>query len=109
VSKEKAKIEASIGKKYVIKSQISVGGMGKIYLGIHRSLNKRVAIKIIHQEFRKDETFRKRFHREARLAANLDHPGIVDIYDFGSSENFDYIIMPFIDGETLKEKLKREK
>jgi serine/threonine protein kinase len=109
MSKEKTKIEATIGKKYDIKSQISAGGMGKIYLGIHRSLNKRVAVKIIHQEFRKDETFRKRFHREARLAANLDHPGIVDIYDFGSSENFDYIIMPFIDGETLKEKLKREK
>lgn len=107
--KEKTKIEAIIGTKYDIKSQISVGGMGKIYLGIHRSLNKRVAIKIIHQEFRKDETFRKRFHREARLAANLDHPGIVDIYDFGSSDNFDYIIMPFIDGESLKEKLNREK
>jgi serine/threonine protein kinase/23S rRNA pseudoU1915 N3-methylase RlmH len=108
VPNEKAKIEAIIGKKYDIKSQIAVGGMGKIYFGVHRSLNKRVAVKIIHQEFRKDETFRRRFHREARLAANLDHPGIVDIYDFGSSENFDYIIMPFIDGETLKEKLKQE-
>lgn len=109
VSEEKSKIEAIIGNKYDLKSQISVGGMGKIYLGIHRSLNKRVAIKIIHKEFRKDETFRKRFCREARLAANLDHPGIVDIYDFGSLDNFDYIIMPFVDGETLKERIDREK
>jgi len=109
VSKEKAKIEAVLGRKYDIKSQISAGGMGKIYLGIHRSLNKRIAIKIIHQEFRKDDTFRKRFHREAMLAAKLDHPSIVDIYDFGSSKHFDYIIMPFIDGETLKERLQREK
>ncbi len=109
MSNEKAKIEAIVGKKYDIKSEISAGGMGKIFLGVHRSLSKRVAVKIIHQEFRKDKTFRKRFHREARLAANLDHPSIVDIYDFGSSGNFDYIIMPFIDGESLKEKLNREK
>jgi serine/threonine-protein kinase len=101
------RIQSTLGEKYEIKSLIQSGGMGKIFLGVHKALNKKVAIKIIHQELVKNESIRGRFHREAKLAASLDHSGIIDIYDFGSSEDFDYIIMPFIDGENLQEKLKK--
>ena len=72
--------------------------MGKIYLGIHKALNKKVAIKIVHQELVQKEQIKSRFYREAKLAASLDHYGIIDIYDFGSNKDFDYIIMPFIEG-----------
>lgn len=101
-----ALIKKALGDKYEIKDLIQSGGMGKIFLGVHRALGRKVAIKIIHQELVKNEDFKIRFYREAKLAASLDHHGIIDIYDFGSNDDFDYIIMPFIDGETLKECIK---
>lgn len=108
MSASETKIKSVLEPKYEIKKLIAKGGMGEVYLGIHRALNKRVAIKIVHQELSKDEDFRKRFYREARLAASLDHSGIIDIYDFGSEDDFDYIIMPYVEGSNLQEKLKRE-
>ena len=101
-------IQSTLGDKYEIKSLIQAGGMGKIFLGVHKALGKKVAIKIVHQELVKNESIRSRFHREAKLAASLDHSGIIDIYDFGSSQDFDYIIMPFIDGENLQERIKKQ-
>ncbi len=82
--------------------------MGEVYLGIHRELNKKRAIKIIHKDLGKDDEFRKRFYQEAKLAASLEHPGIIDIYDFGANDDFDYIIMPYIEGLTLRDKLMQE-
>jgi len=102
------KIKSVLKDKYEIERLINEGGMGEIYLGVHRALDKQVAIKIVHQEMGKDKKFRKRFYREAKLAASLDHSGIIDIYDFGSKDDFDYIIMPFIKGLTLQDKIKRE-
>jgi len=101
-------IQSALGDKYEIKSLIQSGGMGKIFLGVHKALGKKVAIKIVHQELVKNESIRSRFHREAKLAGTLDHSGIIDIYDFGSSQDFDYIIMPFIDGENLQERIKKQ-
>ncbi|WP_052507078.1 serine/threonine-protein kinase [Desulfonatronovibrio magnus] len=101
-------IHNALGDKYEIKELIQAGGMGKIFLGIHKALGKKVAIKIIHQELVKNEHFKARFYREAKLAASLDHPGIIDIYDFGTNDEFDYIIMPFIEGENFQARIKRE-
>lgn len=101
-------ITNALGDKYEIKDLMQAGGMGKIFLGIHKALGRKVAIKIIHQELVKNEEFKQRFYREAKLAASLDHPGIMDIYDFGSNDDFDYIIMPFIDGETFQQRIKRD-
>ncbi len=103
------KLASILGEKYAIKGPIGEGGMGKIYLGIHRVLDKKVAIKIVHQTLRQDEKLRQRFCREAKLAAGLDHPGIIDIYDFGSRDNLDYIIMPYVEGDTLKTVLESDK
>jgi serine/threonine protein kinase len=108
MSEIETKIKSTLENKYEIKSLIAKGGMGEVYLGIHRALDKRVAIKIIHQELSKNEEIKKRFYREAKLAAGLDHPGIIDIYDFGGKDDFNYIIMPYIEGSTLKEKLDKE-
>ena len=103
-----ARIQEALGDKYEIKHLIQAGGMGKIYLGVHKALDKKVAIKIIHQELVANEQIKSRFYREAKLAASLDHYGIIDIYDFGSSDDFAYIIMPFIEGETLDLKIKEQ-
>lgn len=108
MDENKALIQETLGEKYEIKDLIQAGGMGKIYLGIHKALNKRVAIKIVHQELVKNEQIKSRFYREAKLAASLDHSGIIDIYDFGSHNDFDYIIMPFIEGETLADKISKQ-
>lgn len=104
----KTRIQAVLGDKYEIRDLIQAGGMGQIFLGVHKALDKKVAIKIIHQELVKNEHFKSRFYREAKLSAGLDHSGIIDIYDFGSSDDFDYIIMPFIEGETLEVRIKKQ-
>lgn len=105
---DKTRIRAVLGDKYEIRDLIQAGGMGQIFLGVHKALDKKVAIKIIHQELVKNEHFKSRFYREAKLSAGLDHSGIIDIYDFGSSDDFDYIIMPFIEGETLEVRIKKQ-
>lgn len=106
--KTKSKIQSALDDKYEIKGLIGEGGMGRIYLGIHRELGRLDALKIIHQEFAENEEFRERFRREARLAAGLNHPGIINIYDFDSKDDFAYLTMPYIDGTTLKENLRKE-
>jgi serine/threonine protein kinase len=108
MSRDKARIESALGDKYEIKGHISSGGMGDIYLGIHRALERRVAIKIVHEELSKDEEFRQRFYREAKLASHLDHPAIIEIYDFGTVGDLEYIIMPYIEGSTLQQRVREK-
>lgn len=108
MSESTAKIRSVLGHKYEIVNLINKGGMGEVYLGIHRDLDKKRAVKIVHKDLGRDEEFRKRFYREAKLAASLNHPGIIDIYDFGAHDDFDYIIMPYIEGLTLRDKLGQE-
>jgi serine/threonine protein kinase len=100
------KLRSVLGDKYEIIDLIATGGMGEIYLGIHRVLGKKRAIKIIHQSVEKEKDIRQRFLQEARHAASVDHPGIIQIMDFGSHDEFDYLIMPYIEGRTLQEKMR---
>ncbi len=104
----KEKLQQILGDKYDVEDMIYRGGMGEIYLGRHRQLNAKVAIKIMIEKLTDDPELKKRFHREAQLYANLRHPNIIHIYDFGCEETFDYMVFPFIDGETLKDRLERE-
>ncbi len=94
-----------IGDKYHVGEVIARGGMGEVYTGTHVALNRKVAIKIIRTHLSSDAQIRERFLREARLTAQLTHPNIIEIFDFGGNEAFDYIIMPYIDGITLKDRL----
>jgi len=98
-------LRSVLGDKYEIVKLIASGGMGEIYLGIHRVLGKKRAIKIIHQSVEKEKDIRQRFLQEARHAASVDHPGIIQIMDFGSHHDFDYLIMPYIEGITLQDKM----
>src|SRR6266545_2252849 len=81
--------------------------MGEVFLADDTSLDRKVAIKILPESFRLDATARKRFLREAKLAAALDHPYICSIHELLDVGTQSCIVMEYIDGQTLKERLAR--
>jgi serine/threonine protein kinase len=92
---------------YRIMEQLGQGGMATVYKGYHAALDRYVAIKVLHPAFREDPSFTARFTREARVVAKLEHPNIVPIYDYSEFEGQPYLVMKFIEGETLKARLAR--
>ena len=87
---------------------IARGGMARVYLARDRSLDRPVAVKELVPEFAADESFVERFRREAQAAANLTHPNIVGVYDWGTQDNTYFIIMEFVDGPVLSKVLRDE-
>jgi serine/threonine protein kinase/uncharacterized membrane protein len=92
---------------YRIDQVIGRGGMGSVYQARDTSLDRDVAIKILHRHFTDDEAFRARFLQEARAIASLDHSGIVRVHAFGQDRGLLYIVMDLVAGQTLQEWLKR--
>jgi serine/threonine protein kinase len=90
---------------YRILEQLGQGGMATVYKAYHAGLDRHVAIKVLHPAFREDPSFTARFSREARVVAKLEHPNIVPIYDYSEYEGQPYLVMKFIEGETLKSRL----
>ncbi|MDI6733453.1 MAG: serine/threonine-protein kinase [Planctomycetota bacterium] len=86
--------------------KIGEGGMGIVYLAHHLALNKNVAIKVLPPSFAQEEERVKRFIREARSAAQLEHSNIVQIYNIAKHEDFYFIVMQYIDGESFATKIK---
>lgn len=97
---------ANIGP-YRILEQLGQGGMATVYKAYHAALDRYVAIKVLHQAFLEDSSFQARFLREARVVAKLEHPNIVPIYDYAEYEGQPYLVMKYIEGETLKARLAR--
>lgn len=97
-----------LDNRYELVERIGDGGMAEVYRAHDKMLDRFVAIKILHPQFTSDESFIARFRREAQGAARLSHPNIVNIYDVGESDGKYYIVMEYIKGETLKDKIKRE-
>jgi tRNA A-37 threonylcarbamoyl transferase component Bud32/tetratricopeptide (TPR) repeat protein len=90
---------------YRIIEQLGQGGMATVFKAYHASLDRYVAIKVLHQAFLEDKTFLARFQREARLVARLEHPNIVPIYDYAEHSGQPYLVMKYIEGDTLKARL----
>ncbi len=90
---------------YKIIEKIGQGGMGEVYLAEDTTLDRKVALKFLPEEMQQDATARKRFLREAKSAAALDHPFICKIYEVGEEEEKSFISMEYIRGTTLQEKL----
>lgn len=90
---------------YRIVEQLGQGGMATVFKAYHAALDRYVAIKALHPAFTEDPNFLARFQREARLVAKLEHPNIVPIYDFAEHEGRPYLVMKYIEGETLKARL----
>jgi tRNA A-37 threonylcarbamoyl transferase component Bud32/tetratricopeptide (TPR) repeat protein len=92
---------------YRILEQLGQGGMATVFKAYHAALDRFVAIKVLHPAFLADPNFQARFQREAKVVARLDHPSIVPIYDFADHGGRPYLVMKFIEGETLKARLAR--
>ncbi len=86
---------------------IGRGGMGEVYKARHPNLNRTVAIKILSSFFKDDPNFNKRFAREAKTMAQLRHPNIITIHDYGEQDGLPFIVMEYLTGETLSEMLKK--
>lgn len=88
--------------KYTIEGEIARGGMGVIYKAVHTTLNRQVAIKVLHPQYSGDPAFLKRFMREARAMAKLDHDNIIRVFDVSEDNAAHYIVMEYFSGKDLK-------
>jgi serine/threonine protein kinase len=93
---------------YRVHSLIGRGGMGVVYLATDLSLERPVALKLIAPELAEDEHFRSRFLREPRLAASLDHPNVIPIYEAGERDGRLYLAMRYVEGSDLKTLVERD-
>ncbi|HAT11039.1 MAG TPA: hypothetical protein DCS97_10700 [Planctomycetes bacterium] len=94
----------------VLERFLGEGMVGTVWLARHRSLDIPVAVKVLREDkLRHDGRYRERFKREARLAATLDHPGIVRVLDFGDEEGMPYMVMEYVDGSSLDRHLRKRK
>lgn len=100
--------ETILNGRYALTGQQGSGGMSVIYKAQDLSLGRNVAIKILRPSLTQDVSFLERFHNEARSIANLSHPNIVTVHDFGSDEGAYYIVMELVDGMDLKKIIKAE-
>jgi len=91
-----------LGNRYQIQSTLGTGGMAVVYLARDTLLARPVAIKALREDFSSDEGFRERFRQEARAAANLSHPNIVTVHDFGLDAGRLFIVMEYLPGTNLK-------
>ena len=98
-----------INDRYEIHKRVGRGGMADVFLARDLLLDRQVAIKILFPEFAIDPNFVERFRREAQAAANLSHPNIVNVYDWGKYEGTYFIAMEYVQGRTLAEILKTNK
>jgi tRNA A-37 threonylcarbamoyl transferase component Bud32 len=87
---------------------IARGGMGEVYKARHPNLNRTVAIKVLSAYFKDDAGFNKRFAREAKTMAQLRHPNIITIHDFGDQEGLPFIVMEYLTGDTLSQILSKQ-
>jgi serine/threonine protein kinase len=91
--------------RYELEHRLGHGGMATVYCARDLKLDRQVAIKLLADNYAGDEEVRKRFSREARLAARLDHPNVVQVYDVGEEEDRPYIVMEHVEGGTLEDRL----
>lgn len=94
--------------KYELRERIGRGGMAEVYKAYHASLDRFVAVKVLHPFLGEDAEFKERFEREARNVAQLRHPNIVQVYDFeyDSDRELYYMVMEYIDGPTLRTRIR---
>ncbi len=96
-----------LNNRYQVEGRIGSGGMAEVYRARDLMLERTVAIKLLREDFSVDQDFRERFRQEAKAAANLSHPNIVTIYDFGFDEQQIFIVMEYVPGTDLKTILER--
>ena len=102
-------MESLVGQsldRYELVDLLGEGGMGAVFKARDVTLQRDVAVKVMHPQFARRPDFRERFLQEARSAARLDHPGIVAVHDFGQARTHLYIVMELIPGANLRQMLQ---
>jgi serine/threonine-protein kinase len=97
----------TLNGRYRLDSRIGAGGMSTVYCALDVTLQRQVAIKLMNREVASDSDQLERFRREARAVAQLSHPHVVGVIDAGEDENRPYIVFEYVEGETLKERIRR--
>ena len=95
-----------LGGRYEVHRRLARGGMAEVFLARDQALDRPVAVKILFPEYATDPAFVERFRREAQAAANLSHPNIVGVYDWGSESGTYYIVMEYVEGQSLAEVIR---
>ena len=101
-------INRTLDDRYTLLEMVGGGGMAEVYRAHDQLLDRFVAVKILRSQFATNEQFVTRFRRESQAAAKLSHPNIVNVYDVGQDGEIYYIVMEYISGETLKDKIDRD-
>lgn len=94
---------------YQIIGPLGEGGMAAVYKAFQPSMERVIALKVLPRHYANDPEFTGRFHREARVIANLQHPHILPVFDFGQSDGYTYLAMPFVEGGTLSDRLRHSR
>jgi len=94
-----------LGGRYRLQQRLGSGGMATVWLAHDGRLGREVAVKVLSDVLAGDESYRRRFEREARVAARLQHPGLVAVYDFGAEAGLPYLVMEHVRGGTLAERI----
>jgi serine/threonine protein kinase len=102
-----SEMEGRPAAHYLIREKLGEGGMGEVYLAEDTSLGRTVALKFLSESLESDEIARKRFVREAKAAAALDHPFICRVYDVAETEGRPFAAMEYVEGVTLRDELKK--
>ncbi len=97
-----------LGNRYVVEELIGTGGMANVYKATDRKLNRRVAIKVLKDEYSSNKNFVSKFKAEAQAAAGLMHPNIVNVYDVGDENGIYYFVMELVEGITLKKYIEKK-
>ena len=92
---------AMLNNRYQLEAPLGSGGMAVVYKAKDHMLERTVAIKVLREDYSRDTAFRERFHQEAKAAANLTHPNIVTVYDFGMDSGRLFIVMEYVEGTNL--------
>src|SRR6188472_2835590 len=100
-------VDMQLNGRYRLDAQIGSGGMSTVYRAFDSTLERRVAVKLMHREIAADTDQLERFRREARSVAQLSHPHIVGVIDAGEEDGRPYIVFEYVEGETLKDRIRR--
>ncbi len=101
------RLKSALAERYTIQEELGAGGMATVYLAHDVKHDRKVAVKVLRPELAA-VLGAERFVQEIKTTANLQHPHILPLFDSGDADGFLYYVMPFIDGETLRDKLNRE-
>ena len=108
VSAHLDRLKAALADRYTVEREIGRGGMATVYLARDLKHERQVAIKVLRPELAA-ALGPERFLREIKIAANLNHPHILPLHDSGETDGFLFYVMPYVEGESLRDRLDREK